>query len=196
MRKSANKTTEAVKPASKTHTKNDELGHSTILNQRRLHDWQPSSWPFSPTDASPLTWWRTMPADLLGDAEHLLLRETFNKIGGSRVREWASAMHGDAAASFAIALPAMPISNLTLEVDLPMTALTLNALGGNAAAALVLSNVLQRTSLDHPFAKELSVSWLVLNLRRAMATRKQLAKTGCRADRAVGRGVGRSGALA
>lgn len=172
MRKSANKTTEAVKPARKARTRNDELGHSTIVNQRRSHDWQPSSWPFSPTDASPLTWWRTMPADLLGDAEHLLLKQTINKIGVLRGREWVSAMHGDAAASIEIALAVLPISKLTLEVDLAMTTLTLNALGGNTAAALVLSNVLQRTSLDHPFSKELSVSWLVLNLRRALATKK------------------------
>jgi hypothetical protein len=59
-------------------------------------------------------------------------------------------------------------------VDLAMTSLMSNALGGGAAAALVLSQVLQRCPLEHPFGKELSVSWLVFNLRRAMAGKAQV----------------------
>jgi hypothetical protein len=54
--------------------------------------------------------------------------------------------------------------------------LMLGALAGSAASALVLSQVLQRTSLDHPFAKELSVSWLALNLRRAIGTKMRSVK--------------------
>jgi hypothetical protein len=55
-----------------------------------------------------------------------------------------------------------------------MSALTVGALGGNAAAALLLSHILRQTPLDHPFARELSVSWLVLNLQRALEKKRHV----------------------
>ncbi len=94
-------------------------------------------------------------------------------------------MRGDAAASVEIARGTLPISIITLEVDLAMTVLTLVALGGNAAAALVLSQVLQSVSLDHPFAKELSVSWLGFNLRRVMGATKPPVRLRTRRNGAV-----------
>jgi hypothetical protein len=133
--------------------------------------WANSSWPFSPNDVTPLEWWRTMPADHLGDAQHLSLRATVDKICTMHGREWLAALSGDDAACVAIAFGALPITEITLEVDLAMSALSVGALGGNAAAALLLSHILQQTRLDHPFAKELSVSWLVLNLQRALEKR-------------------------
>lgn len=187
MRKSANKMTSVAQSINNTPTTNNAPGHPTTRNPPRPHDWQPSSWPFRPEDVTPLAWWRTMPADLLGDAEHLLLRDVIGKIGVLKGREWISAMRGDAAASVEIALATLPISTVTLEVDLAMTTLTLVALGGNAAAALVLSQVLQRVSLDHPFAKELSVSWLGFNLRRVMGATKQPVKLRARKNDAVTR---------
>jgi hypothetical protein len=154
-------------------TKNNASGRPAKRNPPRCADWQPSSWPFRPEDANPLAWWRTLPADLLRDAEQLVLRETIRKIGVLKGCEWVAAMRGDVPAGIAIALEAMPITTITLEVDLAMTTLMLGALAGSAASALVLSQVLQRTSLDHPFARELSVSWLALNLRRAIGTTKR-----------------------
>jgi hypothetical protein len=53
----------------------------------------------------------------------------------------------------------------------------------NAAAALVLSHLLRRTPLDHPFGTELSVSWLLLNLRRALGT-KGVITTGAKLETA------------
>jgi hypothetical protein len=126
-----------------------------------------STWPFDPAGVPPLTWWRTMPADKLGEAEQRILRATFRKIRVLTGREWLAAMHGDAAASVGIAVAMMPIGTMTLEVDLAMSVLMSNALAGNAAAALVLSHLLRHAPLDHPFGPELSVSWLVLNLWRA-----------------------------
>jgi hypothetical protein len=60
---------------------------------------------------------------------------------------------------------------VTLEVDLAMSAVALHALGGDAASALVLSHILRRVPVDHPFAGDLAASWFALNLRRAMQTR-------------------------
>jgi hypothetical protein len=139
-------------------------------------------------DTSPLAW-RTMPADLLGDAERLLLLDTIGRVGVLKGREWVAAMWGDAAASIAIALGALPISTIRLEVDLALTSLMSSTLGGSAAAALVLSQVLQRCSLEHPFGEELSVSWLAFKLRRAMAGRAQvkaLARSRNAAERDAG----------
>lgn len=126
-----------------------------------------SSWPFNPGDVSPLQWWRTMPADHLGDAQHLLLRATLEKICVIKGHTWLASLHGDAATSIALAFGSLPITELTLDADLAMSSLTVSALGGNAGSVLVLSHILRLTPLDHPFARELSVSWLVLNLRRA-----------------------------
>ena len=100
-------------------------------------------------------------------------------------REWISAMRGDAAASVEIALGILPISKVTLEVDLAMTVLTLVALGGKAGCALVLSRVLQGVCLEHPFAKELAVSWLGLNLRRAMDAKNPSVRLRTRKNGAV-----------
>jgi hypothetical protein len=112
-----------------------------------------------------------MPADRLNDAQYLLLRATLEKVSLIKRREWLSGMRGDAAASIAIALHCLPITTVTLEVDLAMSAVALHALGGDAASALVLSHILHRAPLDHPFARDLAVSWLALNLRRAMQIR-------------------------
>jgi hypothetical protein len=182
MRKSATKPTDTVQPANTNRTNNNAPVHPANRNPPRPHDWQPSSWPFRPEDASPLAWWRTMPADLLRDAEQLVLRETIGKVGVLRGCEWVSAMRGDVPAGIAIVLQVLPITTITLEVDIAMTTLMLGALAGSAASALVLSQVLQRTPLDHPFAKELSVSWLALNLRRAIGKTKRSVKARSQGD--------------
>lgn len=136
----------------------------------------PSSWPFNPEDGTPLEWWRTMPADHLDDAQLFCLRATVAKISVMKDHQWLSALRGDAAASIAIAIGAMPIDRVTVEVDLAMSALALCALEGSAGAALVLSHFLRRTALDHPFGKDLSASWLALNLYRTLTAQGHTAK--------------------
>ena len=140
--------------------------------------WGASSWPFSPQDVTPLEWWRTMPADHLGDDRHQILGGTLEKVCLMQDRRWLSVMHGDAAASIAVAIETVPIHQITFEVDLVMTVLMFHALRNSAGAALVLAHILRRAPLDHPFAKELSVSWLTLNLRRALNRRGHPTKTG------------------
>lgn len=135
-----------------------------------------SPWPFNLGDVTPLEWWRTMPADHLGDVQRLYLRATVEKVCVMKDHQWLSALRGDAAASIAIALGAMPIDQVTLRVDLAMSALALCALEGNAGAALVLAHILRRTELGHPFGKDLSASWLVLNLCRVLKAKGHAAK--------------------
>ncbi len=139
--------------------------------------WGASSWPFSPQDVTPLEWWRAMPADHLGDAQHRTLGGILEKVCLMQDRRWLSAMRGDAAASVAVAINTVPIRLITLEVDLAMTVLMFHALDSSSGAALVLAHILRRAPLDHPFAEELSVSWLTLNLRRALYGGRHPAKT-------------------
>ena len=174
MRKTSKQTTNT----NGAHAAYPAVAHKQLPSPLAIDNCAPSSWPWSPEDFSPIEWWRCLPADLLGDAQHLLLRATLDKICVMKGREWLSAMRGDDAASIAIAVEMFPITKITLEVDLAMTVLMLGALDGNAAAALVLSQLLDRAPLEHLFAKELSVSWLVLNLRRALNASKQPDKAG------------------
>lgn len=129
-------------------------------------------WPFHAADTSPLAWWRMLPADKFRDAEHLLLRATLNKVAVLHGKSWIAALRGDAAASIAVALSLMPINIPTLEVDIAMTAVLASALDGDAATALMLSHVLGRAALDHPFATELAASWLAHNLRHSLDRRR------------------------
>jgi hypothetical protein len=130
-------------------------------------------WPFKAEDTSPLAWWRTLPSAAFRDAEHLLLRATLEGItvlhGGDK---FAAALRGDAAAAIAVAFSLMPIEAITLQVDLAMTALLRCALERNAAAALVLAQVLGLTDLGHPFATELAASWFARGLRHSTDPRK------------------------
>ena len=137
----------------------------------------PSSFfPFDPDKVSPLQWWRTMPADRLGDAQHLLLRATLEHISTIDGHEWLIGLHNNAAVSVAVALSALPITEINIEIDLAMSALTVSALGGSAGATHVLSHILRLAPLDRLLARQLSVSWLRLNLRRAL--KAKVAKEG------------------
>lgn len=79
-------------------------------------------------------------------------------------------------AAITTALALMPIEETTLEVDLAMTTVVRGALDGDAVAALVLSHVMGHAALDHPFATELSPSWLAHHLRPSRHRRRRLTE--------------------
>ncbi|WMT73345.1 hypothetical protein [Bradyrhizobium sp. Ash2021] len=168
MRKTAKDTIKAVLPASATriHSVADDNPRPATPGNERL-------WPFRPQDVSPLVWWRMLPSDLMRDAEHLLVCATLDGItvmrGGHDI---TAALQGDPAAAIAVALSLMPVDEVTLEVDIAMTAVLRCTLAGNAAAALVLAKVVGRAELDHPFATELSGSWYTHHLRHSPDRRK------------------------
>jgi len=119
-------------------------------------------WPLKAEQASPLQWWRTLPSDAFRDAEQLLLLATLERIrvlrGG---RDLAMALDGNPAAAIDVAFSLMPIEKFTLEVDIAMTALVRCALERNAAAALVLAQIVGLTEFEHGLATELAASWYV-----------------------------------
>jgi len=66
----------------------------------------------------------------------------------------------------------MPVEKMTLRADVAMTALLRCALERNAAAALVLAQVLGLTDLAHSHATELAASWLAYGRRCSDNPRK------------------------
>ena len=130
-------------------------------------------WPFKAEDTSPLAWWRRLPPDAFRDAERLLLGTTLERISVlPRGEDFTAALRGDAAAAIDVAFSLMPIKEMTLQVDIAMTALLRCALAPNATAALVLAQLLGLTNLGHPFATELAASWFTHGQRHAADPRK------------------------
>lgn len=134
---------------------------------------RPSPWPYQPGDSSALTWWRKLPSDMFGIAERYLVLETLKHVSVLHADEsTVAALDGNATAAIGVAFSFMPIEEISLPADIAMTALLRCALDRNAAAALVLTQVLGLTNLGHPFAKELSASWYTHGLRYSSDPRK------------------------
>jgi hypothetical protein len=148
-------------------------GRRTCVDNPALRMPQANRWPLKADCNSPLDWWRTLPPDAFGDAERLLLLAALDKIkvlhGGD---DFAAALEGDPDAAIGVAFSLMPIEAMTLRTDIAMTALLRCALEHNAAAALVLAQVLGLTDLGHPFATELATSWLAYGRRCSDNPRK------------------------
>lgn len=110
--------------------------------------------------------WRTLPAEDFGKVRKL---EVACHIGMfmSTIKEYRSAIEGDAACAARIA-PRMVVPD---EIDYPTGARTPvllhNALRGSAGAALVTAHMLRKMPLDHEVKSSLATSWLVRNLLHA-----------------------------
>lgn len=132
---------------------------TTLLNPA-WRPTQPFPWPHEPDQTSPLAWWRRLPPDSFCDAERSLLLVTLRNVrvlhGGDHL---AALLRGDAAATIGAALSLMPITEITLPVDVTMTTLLYTALRCDATAALVMSQIVGLTDLGHEFATELAASW-------------------------------------
>lgn len=127
------------------------------------------SWPHCAEDGHPLSWWRMLPPDLLGDVERGLVGsalEGLAVIGGGK--KAAAALAGDAASAISVALSLVPLREVTLQVDVAMTALISCALNGDPVAVLVLAHILGRAQWGDPDAEELGLAWLDRHLARPM----------------------------
>lgn len=110
---------------------------------------------------------------MIRKTERSLLLSTLRQISVLHADDGvAAALGGDPAAAIGVALSLMPIEEINLPADIVMTALLRCALYRNAAAALVLAQVLGLSDLDHPFATELSASWYTHGLRHSTDPRK------------------------
>jgi hypothetical protein len=140
---------------------------------RRIKTPADCRWRLRAEDTSPLQWWRTLPSDAFRDAERLLLLATLERISVLRGGDdLPAALDGDAAAAIGVAFSLMPVEEFTLDVDIAMTALARCGLERNAAAALVLAQVVGLTNLGHALATELAASWYAYGLRYSANPRK------------------------
>jgi len=118
-------------------------------------------WPFKAEDGSPLAWWRMLPSQAFGEPERLHMGATLEQINVLHAElDLLAALKGDAAAAIEVTFTLMPMSEISLRTDIAMTALLRCALERNAAASLVLAQVLGLTDLGHPYAQQLATSWL------------------------------------
>ncbi|MBR0868007.1 hypothetical protein ACVIWV_000333 [Bradyrhizobium diazoefficiens] len=128
-------------------------------------------WPLSTDDGPPLAWWRMLSVHQFRYTEQSIIGTMLQRIavlhGGDKLR---AALSGDPAAAIAAALSLMPIRDISLTVDITMTALLHSALSDDPAAMLVLSHVLGRLEFDLPFKVELATLWLTHHIHYAKAT--------------------------
>jgi hypothetical protein len=121
--------------------------------------------------AVPTRWWRTLPAGVLGITEYQQLRALLDRLHVLRGDgDVVAALNGDAAAAIEMALSIAPVQELSLTADIVMTGLMACALNRNAAAALVLAQILsvsELTELDYGRARTLSAAWFDFGLQHS-----------------------------
>jgi hypothetical protein len=109
----------------------------------------------------PLGWWRMMRPDLFGNAECLLVRSALHGLAVLGAgKDFGAALKGDAAAAIAAALSLVPVREVTLKVDIAMTALLSCALENDPAAVLVLAHILGLAQWGDADAEGLGLAWL------------------------------------
>ena len=103
-------------------------------------------------DGSPLAqpWisWRSLPADAFGPAGIAAMTAALGGMSLAPDGGWRRAADGDAAVAIRLALGLLPISAITPQVDLVMTALACRAAMGNPAAGLVLAKILRHAPIE------------------------------------------------
>jgi len=119
--------------------------------------------------AQPWICWRSLPAEAFGAAEIEAMTAALTGVSFAPDGGWRQAANGDAAIAIRLALRLLPVGEITLRVDIVMTALTRCAAKGNPAAALVLAKLLRQAPIDKALASRLSASWLTRDLVPAPA---------------------------
>lgn len=128
------------------------------------------------TGTSPTRWWRSIAAPNF----HLMalgaMQAAIEKVEMLGEPRWRGAVAGDAAAAIGMALEMHRRDAFRQKFDLIMTALVICACSGDAAACLVLSNVIRRLPGAGPREARLATSWL-MRAFRPLADRKTLEDT-------------------
>ena len=120
-----------------------------------------SSCPVQIQAVYPLTLWRTLDAQQFGSRDVKSLRALLAKTSLLGQPKWAAAVNGDASAAVAVAVSFIPVDELTLPLDLAMTALIACAVEGDPGAAIVASNILLNLPSASPRHHQIAASWFV-----------------------------------
>jgi hypothetical protein len=113
-------------------------------------------------------WWRFIRADLLGADALGEMKAAVAKVDLLGEPRWRDAATQDAAAAIGIVLD-FAAEDFGLErFDVAMTALTVCAAEGDAAACMVVSNILRRVPGAGAAEARLATGWLVRCFRKAV----------------------------
>lgn len=115
----------------------------------------------------PKALWRTLRSDQFDAAAVRAIDDLLMRTAIVGREDWRDAAKGDPAAAMRLVISFMPPSEITLQTDLAMTALTRIAIGGNAPVAAALSLVLRNLPGRSARHRDLSNSWLVRNALNA-----------------------------
>jgi hypothetical protein len=126
--------------------------------------------------AAPWISWRSLRADAFGPAEIAAMTAALKGMSLAPDGGWRRAADGEAPVAIGLALRLLPISAITPQVDIVMTALARCAATGNPAAAFVLAKMLRQAPIDRALAGRLSMSWLTGNLVQAPAANLWIAE--------------------
>jgi hypothetical protein len=159
---------ERAMPMNKRDIPTEEI--STVLNDSSVSGRRESQVgrTGSPDSICVSSLWRTMRAEQFGAQEFGNIQRLLVRIELFGHRNWQSAVDGDVPAAIAVALSFLPVTQLTLQFDIAMTALIKLAIGGDPAAAIVASNILRNLPGSHPLHRQIATSWFVSNLAAAI----------------------------
>lgn len=119
----------------------------------------------------PHCFWRTYPAYEFDEMRRLELTCLLGAFSRT-VTTLRLALAGDAAAAVAVTLPMKAPEAISYPVDVAMSVLLNAALDGDAACALVLSNMLSRMPIEQRVRDRLAASWLENSARPTHAQRR------------------------
>ena len=135
---------------------------SKIAKQRKLSE---TAAMLAAKKPQPYELWRMLTAE---DFDEVRKLEIACHVGlfMSTIKEYRSAIAGDAACAARIALQMKIPDEINYPTDVRMTLLLHSALRGSAGAALVMAHMLSKMPIDAQFKNRLARSWLNRNLRR------------------------------
>jgi hypothetical protein len=113
------------------------------------------------TNPQPTTLWRVRTAAEFYESDIAALADELRRIT-IRDERWALAREGHAAEAISMIVAEWPVSSVSPRIDAVMTAVTVAALVGSAAAALVVYHTTSQLASHLPEFRPLAASWLAI----------------------------------
>lgn len=113
---------------------------------------------------APWALWRTWRAEQFDVADADTLQHLLAKTSLFGQPKWRNAVGGDVSAAVGVAVSFLPVDEVTVQFDIAMTALISYAIEGDAAAAIVVSNILRSLPGRERLHRRIATSWFVSNL--------------------------------
>lgn len=111
--------------------------------------------------------WRTLRADQFDAVDLKEIDELLDRAVIFGRTDWNAAVKGDIEAALRLVIGFMPVAEITVQIDLAMTAMLRLALGGNSEAAAALSLVVSHLPGRFALHREISQSWMIRNVLAA-----------------------------